>query len=205
MVSRQLIDYLNLERTRNQSARHQGSGWRADGGDYSLGRSAVWRSSSSSSTWRLGGSSPCSRIDNRTAASSRSSESMVSKSRRPPSHRERLKSHDLGRRFVLVCCTRTVRTCPLTDGNANLRFICVCQRKYFAKHYPDYEVFELCPCLSFGKELAEPLALGDVPGVKRGRGWEGNEDGVPQACRTGRRLGGRHADGGVYRRRSRWW
>ena len=43
MVSRQLIDYLNLERTRNQSARHQGSGWRADGGDYAgaFGRMAL--------------------------------------------------------------------------------------------------------------------------------------------------------------------
>ena len=37
-----------------------------------------------------------SRIDHHTAASSRCSESMVSKSRRPPSHRERLRSHGLG-------------------------------------------------------------------------------------------------------------
>jgi hypothetical protein len=39
------------------------------------------RSSSNSSTWRLAGSPPCSRIDQRTAASSRGSESMVSRSR----------------------------------------------------------------------------------------------------------------------------
>src|SRR6185312_16958959 len=81
-----------------------------------------------------------------TAASSRCSESMVSKSRRPPSHRERLTSHDLGGVCVLVCCVRTVCTCPLTDGNVNLRFVCVFQRQYFAEHYPDYEIFGLCTC-----------------------------------------------------------
>ena len=39
------------------------------------------RSSRSSSTWRLDGSTPCSRIDHRTAARSRSSASMISRSR----------------------------------------------------------------------------------------------------------------------------
>jgi len=94
-----------------------------------------------------------SRIDHHTAASSRCSESMVSKSRRPPSHRERLTSHDLGGVCVLVCCVRTVCTCPLTDGNVNLRFVCVFQRQYFAEHYPDYEIFGLCTCHASANRL----------------------------------------------------
>jgi hypothetical protein len=49
----------------------------------SANRSA--RPSSSSSTWRLDGSTPCSRIDQRTAASRRSSSSILSRSRIPVS------------------------------------------------------------------------------------------------------------------------
>jgi hypothetical protein len=48
------------------------------------GRGSAKRSSSNLSTWRLDGSPPCSRMDQRTAARSRSSESMVSRSRMVP-------------------------------------------------------------------------------------------------------------------------
>jgi len=97
---------------------------------------------------------PCSRIDHHSAAGA------VARSRwsqRPAGHRA-IVSAEIARswrRFVLVCCIRTVCTCPLTDGNANLRRVSVCQQKYFAERYPDYENFVLSTCLSFGNELAE--------------------------------------------------
>ncbi len=80
-------------------------GWRAEE-SYSS-RLVLSRSSRSSSICRLPGCAPCSRIDLHTAASSRSSAPMPQRPVRSPSHREHLKSQDLGRRFVLVCCIRT--------------------------------------------------------------------------------------------------